>query len=229
MCYHAVDIEHKYCIVEFFAPAKDMIHNCPETRILIKDIIVALMPHYSNYKLDVQCYTVPNLVLDINNSKIYTELEKLVEQEISRNSSHLPTDIKNKGKEMSKAYLMLYCVENTLRLFIEGKAKLMSNPLFLSNTVKKKIQDRKNNESKNKYLAIRGDSDLFYLDFKELGDVIVNNPSILSSFLNEMWVKVKVEELGNIRNLIAHNSFIGELETKIIAANYESILRQIEK
>ena len=105
----------------------------------------------------------------------------------------------------------------------------MSNPLFLSNTVKKKIQDRKNNESKNKYLAIRGDSDLFYLDFKELGDVIVNNPSILSSFLNEMWVKVKVEELGNIRNLIAHNSFIGELETKIIAANYESILRQIEK
>ena len=187
------------------------------------------MPHYGNYEFDVQCYTIPNVVLDLNSSKIYTELEKLVEQEISRNSSHLPDDIKDKGKEMSKAYLMLYCVENTIRIFIQDKAKTMSSPLFLSNSVKKKIVDRKNNEAQNKYLSIRGNSDLFYLDFKELGDVIVNNPTLLNYFPNDLWVKVKIEELGNIRNLIAHNSFIGELETKIIAANYESILRQIEK
>lgn len=230
ICHFSLDIENKFASIEFFVPSKHLISKNSEVGGLIIKIYDVCMPIYAsnNYVIYFELYAMPSINVQTGNSVI-DELEKIIDGDLDRNSSSLPMDIKDKGKGMSRAYLMLYCIENTLRLFIESVEKNVTTPLFISSSVRKKIADRKANEVQNKYLSIRGNSDLFYLDFKELGDIIVNNPVLLSHFPNESWVKVKIEELGNIRNLIAHNSYIGELEIRIIAANYESILRQIRK
>jgi hypothetical protein len=162
----------------------------------------------------------------------FDELLKIVDDEVNKAAASLPVDIKEKGVEMSKAYLYVYCVENTLRLFVHQQSELKFgssylNHIFINSKVKKKIQDRKDEETKSKFLTPRGNNDLYYMDFKELGDVIIGNPDLLSHFPNEIWLKAKIEELGNIRNLIAHNNLIGEHEINILKANYQSILRQI--
>ena len=228
LCHFSVVVEsgEKYFLVDFFILAKDMIYKDRGVERLLEHTLRLLMPQYYSHRLLIDFYAMPSVIITDKNAPL-SELERLVEAEINNSSNHLPNDIKDKGKHMSKAYLMLYCLENTLRLFIEQR-ETITNPFFINNSVKKKIQDRKNSELQNKYLSVRGNSDLYYMDFKELGDVIINNPGLLKIFPNENWVKAKIEELGNIRNLIAHNSYIGELEIKIIAANYESIIRQIE-
>jgi hypothetical protein len=126
-------------------------------------------------------------------------------------------------------------VENSLRLFIE---KVLTDSLGgnywtqvnISNSVKTSIQARKNAEQKNQWISLRGDSELFYLDFKDLSALITNNWDYFKNYFpDKQWITVKIEELENCRNLVAHNSYIGQLEREVIRVNYNQILRQIEK
>jgi len=145
----------------------------------------------------------------------------------------LPDDIRNKGKDMAEAYLYLYCVENALRLFIEkvAKDKYGDNyfkKLNLTSGIKTKITTRKEEESKNKWLSIRGSAEIFYLDFRDLGALINNNWDLFKSYFPDVnWIIGKVNELADCRNLVAHNSFIGSHEKDMIRLYFHSILRQI--
>jgi len=61
-----------------------------------------------------------------------------------------------------------------------------------------------------------------------LGDLNVNDWNIFEKYFpSQNWIKQKIDELGNIRNLVAHNSFIGEHEKDILRVNFHSILKQI--
>jgi hypothetical protein len=147
-------------------------------------------------------------------------------------SQILPSDVKQKGKDMAEVYLYLYCVENSLRLFVEKVATEKFgdnyfNELKLSNSIKKKISNRKQQESKNKWLRLRGYSEIFYLDFKDLGTIIQNNWDLFSSYFpNQSWILTKIDELAECRNLVAHNSYIQSHEKDVIRVNYNSILKQ---
>ena len=147
----------------------------------------------------------------------------------------LPDDIKQKGKFMTEVYLFLYCVENSLRLFIESVAKKnlgddYFDKLKLNTQNKQTISIRKDNESKNKWLRLRGDSEIFYLDFQDLGKVIQNNWDIFGSYFPDQgWIITKINELAECRNLVAHNSVVGEHEKDVIKTHYRSILRQLNE
>ncbi|MDA8088839.1 MAG: Swt1 family HEPN domain-containing protein [Nitrospiraceae bacterium] len=167
-----------------------------------------------------------------------TDLTKNLEQMIKPTASFpsligLPEDILRKGRDMSEVYLYLYCVENSLRIFIETIGKLRHGSKYIEKLtipaqVKKSIQVRKGQEAKNQWLRVRGESDIFYLDFKELGAVITNNWDVFSFYFpDQAWISTKIEELGNCRNLIAHNSYVGDHEKDVIRVYYTSIVKQI--
>ena len=100
--------------------------------------------------------------------------------------------------------------------------------LNLPGNVKKSILSRKEQEKKNRWISVRGDSILFYLDFKDLGALILNNWDLFKDdFPGQSWVSTKIEELGNCRNLVAHNSFIGSHERDVIRVNFNSIINQL--
>lgn len=145
----------------------------------------------------------------------------------------LPKDIKDKGREMSRAYLYLYCVENTLRLFVDSVSKKQFgdhyfDKLQMRNEIRDSVTKRKQEENKNKWIRVRGDSDIFYVDFDDLGSIIQNNWQLFSTYFpSQQWILAKIEELTKCRNLVAHNSTIGEHEMKMIAVYLESILRQL--
>lgn len=146
----------------------------------------------------------------------------------------LQIDLIEKGKEMSEVYMYLYVVENYLRVFIDliGQKKLGQNyfeKFKINNDIRNNIKGRKINEDKNKWLPLRGDSDIFYLDFSDLGNIIQNNWSIFKEYFPNMpWITTKINELADCRHLIAHNSYIDDHGKNVIKTYYNSILKQLD-
>jgi len=165
---------------------------------------------------------------------ILSDLDKTVSSiSVETLSKILNTDLIQKGKSMSEVYLYLYCIENSMRVFIdkilvEKYGENYSNNL--SEGLKRKITERKNNEEKNKWLSLRGSSDLFYLDFKELSSIIRGKWELFEKYFpTQEWIASKIEDLSEVRNLIAHNSFVSEQEKKLMKSYFEIIIKQIEK
>jgi hypothetical protein len=171
--------------------------------------------------------------LEFNSKTI--DFEDVVDKIEKNEFNFLPEEIKEKGREMTSVFYVLYCIENSLRIFIdktfvEKFGIDYQNEISVPTSIRKTIKMRKDQETKNAWLSIRGESDLFYMDFKELGDVVLNNwETFKDSFPDQAWIKIKIDELGNCRNLIAHNSYVGEHERDVIKVNYRSIVKQISK
>jgi hypothetical protein len=193
-----------------------------------------VMPKDAGY--DIQGVEVSPLLDDLSvESTLMDDLDEIKNSVSATSLLHLPDDIKQKGKEMAEVYTYLYCVENSLRLFIDKVLTMELGVNYFSvitvpSNVKKSIQVRKDLEVKNRWIGLRGDQELFYLDFKELANIITANwETFKEYFPDQHWLNVKIEELGNCRNLIAHNSFISDMERDVIRLNYNQILKQIQK
>jgi hypothetical protein len=146
---------------------------------------------------------------------------------------HIPEDVLLKGKEMMSVYLYLYAIENYLRFFIEQVCinvygQEYFSQLTLTKIIKDTISGRKRNEEKNRWISVRGSSDLFYLDFIELSALIQNNWDLFKEYFpDQSWISSKLNELYGIRNLVAHNSYVGQHERNILQVTFRSIVKQL--
>lgn len=218
--------------VHFYVPIDNLgVFDKEAIKILLK-VCDKVMPKEAGY--DIQSVEIAPILDEISiDSTLTSDLEEIQASISNKTFQLLPADIKDKGKEMSEVYIYLYCVENSLRLFVDQTftTKVGSNywtKIVIPNSVKKSIQVRKDSESKNQWIGIRGNSDLFYLDFKEISNIVIANWELFKEYFpDQHWLNVKIEELGNCRNLIAHNSYVSSLERDVIRLNYNQILKQI--
>lgn len=150
----------------------------------------------------------------------------------------IPTEIFLKGKEMVEAYYNLFIFENFFRLFIENVAKVKFGlnywkKLNMNKKIQDKINDRKEEERIKRWLSIRGDSDLFYADLIDLKTIISSNWEIFKEYFpKEVWITSKLEDLYDLRNKIAHNSYLNNDEQntlKILLTNIYSQLGSKQK
>ncbi|CAH1213252.1 hypothetical protein PAECIP111893_03655 [Paenibacillus plantiphilus] len=80
-----------------------------------------------------------------------------------------------------------------------------------------KLDQRISDANSKKWLSVRGDSKLFYLDFKDLATIINNNWDIFKDYFpSQDFIIPKIKEMADCRNLIAHNSLIDETERNVI-------------
>lgn len=165
-----------------------------------------------------------DLISDLENnvnSKVYKIIGEL-----------LPEDIRTKGYQMAEAYTYLYSVENSLRLFIEKVAKekygySYFSQLTIPRNLQRIIAERQKNDDANKWLRVRG-TELFYLDFKDLGAVIENNWNIFKDYFpSQSFILSKLNDMAECRNKIAHNSYVDDIERNLMKTYYNVILRQI--
>jgi hypothetical protein len=176
----------------------------------------------------------PSLESIDGNDSLHDDLDEIV-NDLAKQSSNfsLPDDVMEKGQQMAEVYLYLYVVENYLRLFIEKALTEKYGSAYYSKvTIPKSILNgivvRKEQEKKNLWIGVRGNSDLFYFDFKDLGVLIQNNWDIFKIYFpDQAWISSKIDEMGNCRNLVAHNSVIGEHERDVIRINFRSITKQL--
>lgn len=220
--------------VNFYVnPANLDLLDKQEIKVKLTDICDSLIP--ANVGFDVkETYFKLDLTKDL-------ELEDDLILDLERNTNAisariineiLPEDIKIKGYHMAEVYTYLYAVENSLRLFIEkvctekyGEQYYthITIPRALQNT----IQVRTENAESKKWLSIRG-NELFYLDFKDLGNLIDNNWDLFKLYFpTKDFIIPKLSEMADCRNLIAHNSYIGDTERNLMKTYYNVILKQI--
>lgn len=147
----------------------------------------------------------------------------------------LGKDLIEKGKRMSNAYIIIFCLENLIRSFIdriltEKVGEDYETRNTISNKILKKALTRKKEEDERHWIPIRGDKILYYLDFVELGDVILFNKDYFEGLIpTEDWIRGKFEELKEIRNRVAHNTYIDDDTFKALEVYYGQLVRQIGK
>lgn len=168
--------------------------------------------------------------MDTVTPTVEDELNEIVyKNEQVANNVYLPDDLVSKGRQMSEAYLYIYFVENYLRLFIEKIQE--NNSLAYSTEVKKTIEKNKANEQQNKFLPLRGNSDLYYCDFVQLQQIIIGNWEIFKNYFpqqDQHWLRVKVEDMYRVRNLIAHCGYVSIDELNMVKANFKMIIGQLK-
>ena len=118
------------------------------------------------------------------------------------------------ARKMAGLYVILHCLENSVRNFIEDILTKKFGANWWDKTkntdFEKKLTERKAKESKNKWLSPRGKtSPLFYLDWGDLVKIIRKFESDFNPHIDEVkFVELRLEELEKIRNIIAHNGVI---------------------
>jgi hypothetical protein len=203
-----------------------------QKREIIRATCDEIMPPSSG--LDVMGVKFSLLLDEEEEGTSSEELEGISEQ-ISQNlgSELLPQDLKEKAKEMAEVYSNLYCVENALRLFIitVGKNAYKNDymaKLNINADMKRKIEVRKKSVEKIKWLNIRGDSDIYYLDIDDLSLLITNNWNIFNTYFeSQAWISTNIKEIADCRNPIAHNSYLDETGKDVIRINFIKIIKQI--
>jgi hypothetical protein len=225
-----------YTTIYFHVPTNDFdnLDIDEESRSRLTEYCDKIMPR--NVGFDVmQVEISPSIDSEFSNSisALEDDLEEFSHSFGETENFYIPDDVLTKGKEMMKVYLYLYVIENYIRLFIEQVCSRVYGPeyfskLNLTKTIKDTINGRKRSEEKNRWVSIRGDSELFYLDFIELATLIQNNWDIFKGFFpDQSWISSKLSELYSIRNLVAHNSYVSEHERNILQVNFRSIVKQL--
>lgn len=160
-------------------------------------------------------------------TKIQTSTSSTVINEI------LSNDLIQKGQEMSEVYFFLYCAENAVRRFISKVVDDSPNvssldDLNLNIDTLKNINIRKKQEKRHAWLPLRGDSDLYYMDFVELNKLIINNWKLFESYFpQQSWIQTRIEEMAQIRHLVAHNSYVGTKQKKHLETYFQTLIDQI--
>lgn len=223
-----------YTTIYFYIPADKFssfsIDEKSKARLI--DYCDTIMP--KNTGLDVMQIEFSPSVEDVfDNGTLEDNLNEISHSIGVTERFRLPDDILNKGKEMAEVYLYLYAIENYIRLFIEKVGIDTYGQDYFSNftvpkSIRESINGRKRTEEKIRWVRIRGDSELFYLDFIELNTLIQNNWEVFKNYFpDQAWISSKLQELYRIRILVAHNSYVGEHERDILRVNFRSIVNQL--
>ena len=138
-----------------------------------------------------------------------------------------------KVKKWEKCIITYFIFENFFRLFIEEVAKVKFGTnywkkLTINKKIQEKIDKRREEESSKRWLSIRGDSDLFYTDLIDLKTIISSNWKIFKDYFpKEIWITSKLEDLYDLRNKIAHNSYLNDDEQNTLKALIINIHSQL--
>lgn len=150
-------------------------------------------------------------------------------------SEIIPDDVKTRARQMSEIYTYLYCVENSLRAFVEKISKEnygsdYMNSLKLNVEMKRKIDNRKKSKERIKWLSVRGDTDLFYLDIEDLGAIVRSNWDIFRRYFESPeWIVTNINEIAECRHPVAHHCYLDEHERDVIRINFVKIMKQINE
>jgi len=119
------------------------------------------------------------------------------------------------AKKMAELYVALFFLENSLRRHIE---RILSQSFGIdwwektaSSSMKRKEQDRRKNEEQNKWIPTRSDAGpLYSLDWSDLVTLIRKHESIFLPTIGDINFLHRFSDLGNLRNVVAHNGVIDE-------------------
>lgn len=133
---------------------------------------------------------------------------------------------------MQRYYRLLFVFENLVREFISNRfSEIDGDDWFdtrASRDMKRRVQKRKEQEEKNLWHTGRNEHPMFYLDFGDLGLLIINHWPIFQDFFdNQAWVMSRIQEAERTRNVIAHTNVLASEEGERLEMYLKDWMRQI--
>lgn len=145
----------------------------------------------------------------------------------------LPSKVMGNSNRAAHNYQLFYLLENSIRHFILSifESEYPSGDWWdkrMSSRIRTNVEKRKKKEEENRWHASRGDHPLFYTDFKDLRNIILDNWDIFRNFFpDQFWIGSRLKELELSRNIIAHNNPLPRKEVKRIELYFQDWIKQI--
>jgi hypothetical protein len=144
----------------------------------------------------------------------------------------VPEAIRTNSMAMQRAYRMLFVFENLLRDFIaQALSELDGENWFdarATAAMKGRVQDRKDKEQRNQWHIGRNEHPIYYLDFGDLGLLIINHWTVFKDFFeNQAWVQSRIQEAERTRNVIAHTNVLASEEGERLEMYLRDWMRQV--
>jgi hypothetical protein len=126
------------------------------------------------------------------------------------------TDIENAYK-MGQLYVAIHCLENSVRCFIRNVlSKTLGEQWWdkaASPNMIERLAQSKSREAKNRWLSSRGADELNYMNWSDLVTLIRKYHEDFKKFVPDIkFLELKLEELENLRNTIAHSGVLPDEE-----------------
>lgn len=134
--------------------------------------------------------------------------------------------------KMSSIYIVFYCFENSVRELVSLRLKEKYGVDWwnkcASSKIKAKVESRKKNEEANRWHDPRGTELISYADFGDLSDIIINNWSDFEDlFPDQDWIRTRLSDLEESRNVIAHNNLLSQRDITRIKSHLGDWIRQV--
>lgn len=141
--------------------------------------------------------------------------------------------IRLNAEKMSDVYILLFCFENSVREFVESRLKeTFGVDDWWIKGVPEKIrisaEKKKQKEDKARWHGDRGGSMLSFVDFPELGDIILEQWSEFEVLLGESeWVAAMFREFNVSRRVLAHTGILAQADVDRIEFKAREWLRVV--
>lgn len=170
--------------------------------------------------------------LDKNGRKKHRQADRHEIEELRTRLSirMLDRDLIAQAEISSVAFIAMNAFENSVRAFVsKAMAEFYDADWWdkVSASIKKKVQQRKEDEAKVKWHSSRGTADIFYCDFGDLQGIIISNWDAFSEVLREQeWVKPILTTLERSRNVIMHGGELDRQDYERIGIHIRDWIRQ---
>ena len=129
----------------------------------------------------------------------------------------VPELIRNSSAQMQRYFRLLFVFENSIRDFVGARFQEADGDDWFdkraNSDMKRKVEHRKQSEEKNQWHIGRNEHPIYYIDFGDLGLLIINNWDLFKDFFpNQAWVTSRVQEGERTRNVIAHTNVLAAEE-----------------
>jgi len=138
----------------------------------------------------------------------------------------------NNAYKMGEVYITIHCLENSVRNLIRSVLNINFGKQWWEKTasseMKRKLLVRKNREAKHKWLSSRGADELNYIDWSDLLTLIRKFPKEFEASIGTTkFTEIKLEELENLRNTIAHNGVLPDSEITRVELYFQDWCKQV--
>jgi hypothetical protein len=134
--------------------------------------------------------------------------------------------------QMQRYYRLLFVFENLVRDFVLDRFQEVDGATWFDKrataSMKKKYEDRKAAEAKNQWHVGRNTHAVYYLDFGDLGLLIINHWADFKDLLpNQAWLQSRIHEAERTRNVIAHTNTLAPEEGDRLEMYLRDWVRQV--
>jgi Swt1-like HEPN len=140
--------------------------------------------------------------------------------------------VRGASVQMQRCYRLLFVFENLVREFIMDRLYESDGADWFDKrataAMKKKYEDRKKAEESNQWHTGRNTGAIYYLDFGDLGLLIINHCADFKDLLpSQAWLQSRIQEAERTRNVIAHTNTLTPEETDRLEMYLRDWVRQV--